>query len=719
MNPLFIPIYFLLVFLHSLVHGTSAWNVTSCPYSCTCVMVRSRMLSEVTLKSTDCSDNGLRHFPQNVSRDSESLNLSKNKLHLGEIKQVETLRNLTELNLADNIVYTIDILRLNLPKIQYLCLDDNEIGYLPNRSFSLFQRLQWLSIRDNRIEMINIDAFHGVYNLESLDLSGNRLYEVNPVWFKDLYYLERLHLQRNNIHGLGHGAFGFAPRMRYLDLSENRLTFIQDSSFDNLISLETLNLAQNFIHTVPSKALQAFPHIQYIDISQNHIHSVPTGSFTSVNVTHLKLNSISSLKLIESGAFKNLLYLEKLELSQNLEMRYFDKDALINVPRLRNLQLKNNNLSAIDRSIVKHLKHLQNMYIGGNPIICDCNMEWIVDNTTNVTIDTHDTICAKPIQLKGHRLNGLEQGAVGEKCPPIVIGLFRQVSHAILGDDVTFECRAIGTATPRIEWKTPSGVVLHHYETHETTYGVSKPSHFNITKHGGLTIDYIVAKDQGVYTCAAVNNNGRSEVSVVLNIKNTDVHVMILRVGATSITVTWSGVRHDYHHRYDLMYKPKSTVNSTYQKVIILPYMRSFTANSLTPELEYKLCVAIEHNGAPIIVNCTVVTTRKEDVINRGIFNGRSYIVGFGIVCGTLTFIFMCVIGIFIRRYNRRTRQAESLYTDSMSQLFMGTIDNMSDTTPITYENRGAEIFDDDDIAEIRSAAATHAASTSTTVIIK
>jgi hypothetical protein len=80
----------------------------------------------------------------------------------------------------------------------------------------------------------------------------------------------------------------------------------------------------------------------------------------------------------------------------------------------------------------------------------------------------------------------------------------------------------------------------------------------------------------------------------------------------------------------------------------------------------------------------------------------------------------------FINKYNKRKRAEEELYGDNMSQLFLASMDSLSDTTPITYENSGAEMFednreeemfDDDDIEEIRSTAFMPSCNTFTTII--
>ena len=54
-----------------------------------------------------------------------------------------------------------------------------------------------------------------------------------------------------------------------------------------------------------------------------------------------------------------------------------------------------------------------------------------------------------------------------------------------------------------------------------------------------------------------------------------------------------------------------------------------------------------------------------------------------------------------IRRYNKRRRSAEELLgADYLSQVYLAGMDAMSDTTPITYENRGIDLGSEEEEEE-------------------
>ena len=137
----------------------------------------------------------------------------------------------------------------------------------------------------------------------------------------------------------------------------------------------------------------------------------------------------------------------------------------------------------------------------------------------------------------------------------------------------------------------------------------------------------------------------------------------------------------------------------------IKPYMKSYTVSELAPSSRYEVCIAVNHDKQPIRLNCTVIITHPLTSMPSGAINVEKYIIGGSILCVLGFTVIILLLTWLIRRFNQRRCQHEDLYGDNMSQLFLSNMDNESDTTPITYENRAAEIFDDEDIQEIRSAA--------------
>jgi hypothetical protein len=147
--------------------------------------------------------------------------------------------------------------------------------------------------------------------------------------------------------------------------------------------------------------------------------------------------------------------------------------------------------------------------------------------------------------------------------------------------------------------------------------------------------------------------------------------------------------------------------------------MRSYTASELTEKTVYDFCIAVRHQGKSVRINCTGIMTRS-GYIHTGLIDARNYIVGGAITSLILLVVIGCALTHLVKRYNRKKRQQQELYSNNSSQLFLASLDSMSDTTPITYENKVAEMFDDDDIEEIMSTssmASTSTASTSTKIM--
>ncbi len=56
------------------------------------------------------------------------------------------------------------------------------------------------------------------------------------------------------------------------------------------------------------------------------------------------------------------------------------------------LNLANNNLTYISPSIKSTTHHLTELWLGGNPIECDCSMTWMIDFLTNSSLNSGDNL---------------------------------------------------------------------------------------------------------------------------------------------------------------------------------------------------------------------------------------------------------------------------------------------------------------------------------------
>ena len=686
------------------------WD-TLCPASCSCAK-RGNVYNEILLRTLDCSNLGLRQLPDNVSMATEAAVLDRNRLDTRDLRGLELMSNLTVLDISANHLYSLESWGLSLPNLYYLSLDRNELEYLHNCTFRGFRRLRVLSVSHNNIELMHNDAFCGLQELTNLDMSRNRIYEVTPYLFRHTASLEYLDLQENNIHNLRRGDFTYLSHLHTLYLNNNHLKHLQDSAFTGLEGLQQLYLQDNPLNVIPSQPLRQFRALELLDLSNTRVSLLKRGCLRDVNVTFLRLRRITELHLVEKGAFKHMLHLRTLELADNPFLTHLDIDSLSDLPFLEILHLNNNSLTSLDQGTIAALPSLEELHLYGNPFYCDCAILWLRDEillqSMNLSLARVDSIqCKNPMKFKGMSINDDTLSSIPTSCSPRIINLFPPSQSVALGDSLRVDCRAVGQPRPLVDWRMPP--TQQDVSRRDVTDGLGLIERVMVTTEGSLLLDYIQGKDHGQYTCVATNSRGRAERPLQIIIKNMAANVLILRVTQAAITVTWKSTQST--HSYELLWRPAGT-NASYSAVPIKPYMRSYTANQLKASSRYEFCLAVLHNQSPVRINCTIVTTHGADFGRLGIVSTREYILGGSIGCISAIVLIGCLVTWAARRYNRRRRLQEELYGDNLSQLFLASLDSLSDTTPITYENRAAEIFDDDDIEEIRNAAAAASAAT-------
>lgn len=698
------------------IHPTMASWGSPCPPHCKCES-RYHTWVQQPLKTLDCNNIGLHELPANISLDIEAIVLANNRLRPGQLWALHRLSNLTLIDLSNNHIYTLeDWWGLGITTIAHLAFDRNQIDYLPNRTFALLSALKTLTVSQNKIEIIHNDALCGLKSLQHLDLSHNRIFEVNPRWFRELRALEVLNLNDNNIHALRDGDFMYLTGLKSLIISNNRLKHVYDSAFISLENLQELHLENNHIRELPQQPWRIFSNISSINLSNNHLENLEAGMLRDINATTLLLNGMKDLQMINKHAISNMPLLRTLEIAENTHLIYIDRDAFVNLPQLQYFRLQSNNLTALERNVIDTLPALKEMSLYGNPFVCDCNVNWLREEmktgSRNLTFTEAENVkCKSPAQLAGSSLMSENVNNIPDKCAPRILPLFPASMNTVLGDQVRLDCRAVGEPEPQIDWLMPA----HNQEVGDQITLLKSGSFEDeagrvvASKTGTLFIDYIQGADNGDYTCLASNPGGRDQRKMRLRVKNMRANVIIIRVTSDSVTVTWKSAR--FAHDYQILYRENHT-NHTYKIIDIKPYMRSYTASELQPKTWYEFCIAVKHHDRSMRINCTLVSTRNSNFLELGVFTARDYIIGGAVGCVTALVLIVCVVTLAVKKYNRRRRQQEELYGDNLSQLFLASMDSMSDTTPITYENRAAEIFDDDDIEEIRSAAASARATT-------
>ncbi|KAL4271787.1 hypothetical protein GQ457_13G028860 [Hibiscus cannabinus] len=249
----------------------------------------------LNLEELDLSYNLFRNntffFPNGLSN-LKSLTMIKNDLQgLLDIKGLENLANLKELDLSENGIESLESYKDDATKrqqmihLEELYLDENLLYNSSTvfASLSGFPNLKSLSMRSNQLkgslDMKDLDA---VSNLRELYLTSNQLKDfVIQKGCCDLKKLEVLDLSGNAFEGMLPNYLGNLTSLRELDVSDNHFS-------GNLTPLSNLT------------------SLEYLSLSRNHLE-IPTSFAPFVNLRNLKVFYADENKMVMEPSFHSSL----------------------------------------------------------------------------------------------------------------------------------------------------------------------------------------------------------------------------------------------------------------------------------------------------------------------------------------------------------------------------------------------------------------------------
>ena len=502
-------------------------------------------------------------------------------------------------------------------------------------------------------------------------------------------------------------AFSNLTSLEILTLHSNQIKTLADDAFRGLAKLSTLLLNNNHLPAVTSKPFHVFKDLELLDLGNNQMERLSRGSLQYFNVSTLRLNNMRDLKLIERRAIVNIGTLTELDLSGNSALMYVERRAFVGLPKLHRIRLHGGNLTTLEAEVVRGLPALARMSLYDNPFYCDCTLAWLVRMTResrhNVSLEGQEKMSCRtgPPDLQSQPLQSVPVGQLTGECPPRILPLFGPNHQVLLGDTIQLDCRAVGQPVPQITWLLPAEdnqIDDEGVRMVKTSSRVGSDGGITVSDAGTLTIQTVENGDQGEWTCIATSPRGRDQKSVYVRLRNPRANVILISVTSTSISVTWKSTK--YQRDYEMLYR-EVNVNESYTVVKIWPYMRSYTASHLLPKTKYEFCIAVTHKGITTRLNCTVISTNPPEGPLFGTMDAKNTILGGSIACLIVLVIFITTVSLMIRRYNKRRRSAEELLgADYLSQVYLAGMDAMSDTTPITYENRGIDLGSEEEEEE-------------------
>ncbi|XP_012272275.1 toll-like receptor Tollo [Orussus abietinus] len=365
---------------------------------------RETFASLERLASLDLSFNSLTRIDGNIFKglhDLRVLKLEHNEIEALSEGCFASLRNLHLLTLSYNDIvgldpsHTVGLVSLgqlfmdgnglrtihpltfsNASSLQDVSLSGNALTDVPEALREL-RSLKTLDLGNNRISDIDERSFAGLDELYGLRLVDNKLENVSRAALSTLPALQVLNLASNSIRHVENGAFTGNPVLRAVRLDGNQLTEIR-GIFDGLTTLVWLNVSDNKLLWFDYSHLP--PGLEWLDMHSNQVSEL--GNYLAVrDALQIKMLD-ASYNLIGEISYVNIpdgvenLYLNNNRIS-NIAAGTFQRKKNLKKVVLRGNELEHIDVAALGLQLVPEGLEVPTFYVGDNPILCDCSMEWL------------------------------------------------------------------------------------------------------------------------------------------------------------------------------------------------------------------------------------------------------------------------------------------------------------------------------------------------------
>ncbi|XP_038124757.1 immunoglobulin superfamily containing leucine-rich repeat protein 2 [Cyprinodon tularosa] len=294
---------------------------------------------------------------------------------------------------------------------------------------------------------------------------------------------------------------GFPFNVTTVSLSANKIKSLKSKSFVNITQVTSLWLAHNEIVSIQTNTFAPLIQLRNLDISFNKIVNFPWGDL------------------------QNLTALQLLKMNNN-EMVNLPKDAFSTLKDLRSLRINNNKFTTIVQGTFSALSSMSHLQIFKNPFTCSCNLEWLRDwiATTKISVpDPNQIQCETPEHLKGVEVSKIPKFQC--EAPIVTITYQPNIENTVLheSDAVILNCETKGSPMPQVSWEVIAGNQNYLFPLPSTAEVNDVPvndkatnNRFLVFRNGTLFIPRMSKKEEGNYSCSAVNELGKAESNVKL-----------------------------------------------------------------------------------------------------------------------------------------------------------------------------------------------------------
>ncbi|XP_058466642.1 toll-like receptor 6 [Malaya genurostris] len=343
------------------------------------------------------------------------LNLRHNQLEIIAADTFSPMNNLHTLLLSHNKIKYLDAYSLNgLYALSLLSLDNNVMTGIHPEAFRNCSSLQDLNLNGNELTQVPL-ALKDMRLLRTVDLGENSITVIEEPGFRGMNNLYGLRLISNNIENITRKAFKDLPSLQILNLARNKIQFIEKGAFEPAISVQAIRLDGNLLTDIEG-LFTAMPNLVWLNISDNRLEQFDYSQIPA-HLQWLDLHKNELTELNNRYGLDNQLFLQTLDASFNrltkvtpssipnsIEFLFLNDNQIVHVEphcfihktNLTRVDLYANQLTGLDIKALRlqpvpEDKQLPEFYIGGNPFVCDCNIDWL-QKINHVTSRQYPTI---------------------------------------------------------------------------------------------------------------------------------------------------------------------------------------------------------------------------------------------------------------------------------------------------------------------------------------
>ncbi|XP_067937916.1 slit homolog 2 protein-like isoform X2 [Watersipora subatra] len=347
-------------------------TINTCPSKCNCTVNGV----------VNCRNVGLLAIPADIPENVRDLRLDQNDITSVPADSFAALKQLDSLDLSNNRISNVSAAAFSrLTGLKKLILYENLVSELPAGIFSGLTSLQMLLLNANKISCLRADIFEGLSQLHLLSLFDNEITTIVNGTFQPLVKLQTLHLasnpfrcdcnlmwiaeylQRNPVETSG--AKCVSPN----NLEKRRLESLREES------RECWNVATNSLLATCDLRVECPSECACrgttVDCSGMDLMEIPENIPPFVTELNLSDNDITA---IPTRAFAHLQHLQKLDLANN-KINRIENNAFEGAGRLAELQMTENQLTRLRREMFTGLTGLRTLMLRENQVTC-------IDNST-------------------------------------------------------------------------------------------------------------------------------------------------------------------------------------------------------------------------------------------------------------------------------------------------------------------------------------------------